>query len=335
MELQMQWVRLGNTGLTVSRLAIGGLSFGWWLPGEQVSRVLDAAAEHGVNLIDTAESYSDGKSEALLGEALQGRRERFVLCTKVHRRIASERAGRCSRSNLIASLEQSLRRLRTDYIDLYQLHHPDPETSWDETWSTLEGFVRAGKVRYLGVCNHYGWQLGYLLASLEQRRIALDSVQCAYSIIERSAEQEILPFCRKFNLGMLAYAPLAEGLLTGIYHRDQPAPQGSRGAMRGRLNQLLQQSAVHDLLDALRGISAETGLGLVQLALGWLLAKPTVTAPILGADTIEQFLTGFRAAEQPLADEIVQRIDELSNWRRYGPPFNQPQVDGYALRRRG
>lgn len=329
----MQYVRFGNTGMTVSRLCLGTMMFSRRLDYPASARVLAEALDAGINFVDTAESY--GESEDFLGRALaeSGKRGDLFLATKVYTsRAAAGRAARNSRANILHSLDRSLALLRTDRVDLYQLHHPDPDAPAEESLAALDAAVKAGKVRYVGVSNHYAWQMAHLLGLARLHRWdPLVSIQCRYNVIDRTVETETVPFARKFNVALMAYAPLAGGVLTGKYARTQAPPDAGRAANDPKLQRTLKNDKVFAALDALRPIAERNSVDLSQLALLWLLSKPHVTCPILGGSTPEQYRPFYAVADKRLSPEDVAAVDALSADFVYRPFENQPHHDAPAL----
>jgi aryl-alcohol dehydrogenase-like predicted oxidoreductase len=293
-------------------------------------RVVDEALDHGVNFIDTAESYTD--SEDYIGRALEGRRDKVILATKVYTKRASESVGRNSRANIEISLERSLKQLRTDYVDLYQLHHPDAQIPLDETLETLDRAVRGGKVRYVGVTNHYAWQMATMIE--RAKRLGFDpivSMQCRYNILDRIVEVETVPMAQRFGLAMMAYAPLCGGMLSGKYDRGQTQKSGARSEDDEKLQRLLSNDAAFDVIDKLKAIARREEVELPQLAMLWLMSKPHVTTPILGGSKREHFQTTYAIADRSLSAETVAEIDEVSSGFVYRCFENQPIKEGPPL----
>ncbi|MFW6133403.1 MAG: aldo/keto reductase [Planctomycetota bacterium] len=327
----MQYTNFGPTGMVVSRLVLGGMTFGGRVSYDESARIVDEALDRGVNFIDTAESYGRrDSSEDYLGRILAGKRDKVYLATKVYSRRAYDgRTQRNSRNNIITSLERSLRLLRTDYVDLYQLHHPDPQTPLAETLATLDRLVDAGKVRHVGVCNHYAWQAAYMLAAAGRRGgEPIVSMQCRYNILDRPLERETLPFVRRFGLATMMYSPLCEGLLTGKYKRDEPPPAGSRGTQNPLVAEALKDPRVFDIIDRLGPIAERNDLSLPQLAMLWVLARPGVTTAIMGGSKPEHYRLMLDIADRELPEEDTAAIDELSADRADRPFVNQPRVEG-------
>lgn len=328
----MEYVRLGNAGIEVSRLCLGCMDFPLRLDEQQSARVVQTALDRGVNFIDTADSYGRGKSEEVLGRILKGRRDEVILATKSWAKMSDRTNDRgCSRLHLIYALENSLRRLRTDYLDLYQLHHPDPKTPVEESLSTLDTLVRQGKLRYIGVSNHYAWQMAHMLGiSALHGWEPLVSVQCRYNILDRAVENEIVPFVQRFNIAMITYGPLDRGILTGKYRRGQDPPPGSYLA-RDKWARKMLSDEVFDILDELQKIAQRYQIGTNQLAVAWLLSKPYVTSVIMGGSRGEHFEQLYSTMELKIDSADLDLIDKLSEAKRYRPFDNQPIVQGAPL----
>jgi len=313
----MQYRSLGRTGVQVSALGLGCMMFGWKTDAVEAERLVHAAFEAGLNLFDTSGSYGRGNSETVLGRALGTRRSSAVLCTKVHFRSADPdiNAVGNSQRNIIAQCEASLRRLGTDWIDVLQIHNPDPSVPIDETLRALDLLVRAGKVRYIGSSSFSAWQVVEALwASKEYGLHRFVTEQPAYSLLDRSIERELLPMAKTYGLGVLTFSPLAEGILTGKYRRGEPLPESSRfarvtkpGPYAARLT-----PAVHDLLDALRAFAAEKGVTMSQLALAWALAQPDVSSVLVGPCDVAQLEDNLGALTVGLDPDEVRRLDELA-----------------------
>jgi len=328
----MEYVRLGNAGIEVSRLCLGCMDFPLLLDEQESVRLVQTALDRGVNFIDTADAYGRGKSEEVLGRILKGRRDEVILATKSWAKMSDRTNDRgCSRLHLIYALENSLRRLRTDYLDLYQLHHPDPRTPVEESLSTLDTLVRQGKLRYIGVSNHYAWQMAHMLGiSALHGWEPLVSVQSRYNILDRAVENEIVPFVQRFNIAMITYGPLDRGILTGKYRRGQDPPPGSYLA-RDKWARKMLSDEVFDILDELRKIAQRYQIGTNQLAVAWLLSKPYVTSVIMGGSQAEHFEQLYSTMELKIDSADLDLIDKLSEAKRYRPFDNQPIVQGAPL----
>ncbi|MDD9995363.1 MAG: aldo/keto reductase, partial [Dehalococcoidia bacterium] len=288
----MQYRRLGDSGLEVSAIGLGTNNFGdnsrwpFHMGPDEVATLIHASLDVGVNTLDTANAYGEGRSEEYIGRALKGRREDAVIATKVHGRMGEgpNREG-LSRKAIMYEVEQSLRRLQTDYIDLYQLHQIDHATPIEETMRALDDLVRDGKVRYVGCSNFEAWRLCEAVWTARTAGLApMVSVQPPYSMLNRDVERELLPVCDRYGVGVLPYFPLEHGLLTGKYRRGQPPPSDSRLAVHGAP----LKAADFDLIEDLAGFAEGRGHTLLELAFAWLLSRPSVSSVIAGATRPEQ-----------------------------------------------
>jgi aryl-alcohol dehydrogenase-like predicted oxidoreductase len=319
----MDYRQLGRSGLRVSALTLGTMTFGGRDRFANVGstdidgarRQIDMCLDAGINLIDTADVYSGGLSEEIIGEVLDaGRRERVLLATKARMPMGEgpNDAG-LSRQHLIAACDASLRRLRTDHIDLYQVHEWDGQTPLEETLEALDTLLRSGKVRYVGCSNYAGWQLLKALGISErlgyQRFV---SQQIYYSLQARDAEYELVPAALDQGLGILVWSPLAGGLLSGKYRRGQQGPEGSRQLTDWNEPPVRDQEGLYDVVDALVEIAEGHDVSPAQVALAWLLERPGVSTVIVGARTDEQLADNLRAADLTLADDERARLDEVS-----------------------
>jgi len=311
----MQYRQLGTSGVRVSTIGLGTNRFGSKaLPQPDVDNIIDAALDHGVNFIDTADIYTDGKSEQTLGKALKGRWDRFVLATKFRSPLGDgPNDGGASRYHMMNAVEGSLRRLESDHIDLYYVHSWDEYTPIEETLRGLDDLIRAGKIRYIGASNFAAWQLAHanLLAEM-QNWSSFAVVQSEYHMLEREVEREILPYCRAHNVGLVPYFPLAGGFLTGKYERDQPPPPGSRGETSSYVQQYMTE-ANYNTIERLSAWAGERERGLNELAEAWLLAQPQVCSVISGATKLKHFLSNVRAAGWQLSQEELTEVDALLN----------------------
>ena len=294
--------RVGNSGLHVSVVGLGCNNFGWRLDAEQTRRVVHAAIEAGVTLFDTAESYGDGESERFLGRALAGRRAEVVIATKFGGRRDTTSPGG-SAENVHRSIDGSLERLGTDYVDLYQYHRPDGVTPIEETLGALDELVQAGKVRHVGSSNFSAAHVRAADALARSRGLSrFVSAQNHYSLLEREVEDELVPALEQLGIGLLPYFPLANGLLTGKYRRGGPAPAGTR--LAGRVP---DDDATWERIDALEAVAEARGLSLLDVAIGGLAAMPAVSSVIAGATTPEQVRANVAAGEWvPSADELAE-----------------------------
>ena len=312
----MEYRRLGRSGLTVSAVGLGTNNLGSRLDLDGSREVVDAALDHGITLFDTADSY--GASEERLGQLLEGRRDDVVLATKFGGDAAKRGNGngedwgaRGARRYVVRAVEASLRRLRTDWIDLYQLHFPDPLTPIEETLAALDDLVHAGKVRYVGSSNFTGWQVAEAEWVARTRHLErMVSAQNQYSWLERGIERDVVPALEHYGIGLLPYFPLASGLLTGKYRRGQGAPEGSRLHAWGMQDSLTDE--VFDVVEKLESFAAERDVRLLDVAIGGLLAKPAVASVIAGATSAEQVASNVAAgAWRPTAEELAS-LDEIT-----------------------
>jgi aryl-alcohol dehydrogenase-like predicted oxidoreductase len=314
----MHYRTLGNTGLRVSALCFGAMLFGEVTDEKASHELLDGFVDGGGTFIDTSNNYSRGASEEILGRWLARRkREDLVVATKVRGQMSDVPTDQgLSRQHILKSVDESLRRLRTDYLDLYQIHFWDPDTPIDETLSTLDTLVRAGKVRYVGACNLKGYQLQKALGVADKRGWApFVSLQPCYSLLVREVEWELIALCRKEGIAVLPYSPLAKGWLSGRYRRDMTEPPAdsriANAAGRMRWREFGTEPTL-TVLDVLHEVSAETGHSPAQVALNWLLDAPGVTAPVIGTRTRAQLDDNLGAVGWSLAPEHRARLDEAS-----------------------
>lgn len=325
----MEYRQLGQSGLRVSVLSLGTMTFGGVGVFGQIGktdvsgaqRQIDLCLEAGVNLIDTADGYSAGMSEEIVGEAIQGRRERLLIATKVRFPTADgpNDAG-LSRHHIFRACEASLRRLHTDYIDLYQVHGWDGCTPVDETLDALDALVRAGKVRYIGSSNFAGWQLMKSLSIAEQRNFhRYVSQQIHYSLVAREAEYELVPIALDQGVGIVIWSPLAGGLLTGKFRQGQDGPAGARHSGDWDEPPIRDRDTLWKIIDELLAIAAEHDVSPAQVALRYLLSKPGVCSAIIGARTDEQLVDNLAAVSLELSADAYQRLDEVSR-----PPLLYP-----------
>ncbi|HMQ34040.1 MAG TPA: aldo/keto reductase [Chloroflexaceae bacterium] len=300
----MEYRQLGKAGVRVSAIGLGTNRFGIRVDQQGVSAIVAAALELGITFFDTADVYQEGRSEESLGVALKGRRQRAILATKVASPMGpGPNDHGASRQHIMGAVEASLRRMQTDYIDLYQIHRWDPDTPIEETLRALDDLVRAGKVRYVGASNFAAWQLAQanLLAEL-RGWTPFVSIQPHYHMLERRVEQELLPYCRAGGVGVLPYFPLAGGFLTGKYRRGAAAPAGSRGESSEYVQKYMTEAG-YATIERLETWAAERGRSLGELAHAWLLAEPRVSSVISGATSVEQVRANARAADWQLSDE--------------------------------
>ena len=299
--------RIGS--LQVSVVGLGCNNFGWRLDADASAQVVHAALAAGVNFFDTADIYGGTKSEEYLGRALRGRREQVVLATKFGMKVDEHRHG-ARPDYLRRAAEDSLRRLGTDYIDLYQLHQPDPETPIADTLAALDELVKAGKVREIGSSNFSAQQIREAEAAVRAGAARFASVQNEYSLLRRDPEAEVLPECRRRGLAFLPYFPLANGLLTGKYRAGRPVPQGTRISTQERFGKLLNDRNLQ-IVEALAGFAEARGHTLLELAFSWLLAHPEVASVIAGATSAQQVAGNSAAATWQLTPEDLSEVNRI------------------------
>jgi aryl-alcohol dehydrogenase (NADP+) len=326
----MEHTRLGRTGLQVSRLCLGTMTFGLQCDEATAGAILDRAAEGGIDFLDTSDAYplggdlsTRGITEDILGRWLQGKRDRFIVATKCFAPTGpAPFDGGNSRKHIMAAVDASLRRLQTDYIDLYQLHGYDGATPIEETLGALDDLVHQGKVRYTGCSNFLTYQLVRAIGRSETLRLTrFDSVQPRYNLLFRQIEREMLPFCLEEGVGVIPYNPIAGGLLSGKHARTAPPPEGTRFTL-GNAASNYQDRYWHDrefdTVDELRQLAKEAGVNLVTLSVAWVLANRAVTAPIIGASSPGQLDASLAAAELVLDDDLKGRLDDLTHEYRMG-----------------
>jgi aryl-alcohol dehydrogenase-like predicted oxidoreductase len=310
----------------VSEVCLGTMTFGWTADEPTSHAIMDAALDAGINFLDTADIYSRwsershaGKSEEVIGRWLvQKPRDQIVLATKVRGPMSDDPSNQgLSRKHIMRAVEGSLKRLRTDYIDLYQTHWPDEATPLEKTLRAFDDLVRDGKVRYIGCSNHPAWHLSKSLWLSDKHNVArYETVQPHYNLIHRAEfERELQSLCLDQELGVMPYSPLAGGFLTGKYRRGQVAPVGSRGETSEKIKLYMQDERNFDLIEKLDQIGQSHGKTVAQVALAWLINALAVTSPIVGANTVEQLQDTLGAVGLKLSDEERQQLDELSAWK--------------------
>jgi aryl-alcohol dehydrogenase-like predicted oxidoreductase len=302
----MEYRSLGRTGVQVSSLCLGCMMFGRRAEEAESMDIIDRAMDAGINFLDTANVYARGRSEEITGKALKrnGKRSRIVLATKVHGRMDDEdpNAQGSSRRHITDQCEQSLRRLQTDYIDLYQMHRPRSDTPIDETLRALDDLVRAGKVRYIGTSTFAAWQVVEALwASRELRTNRFVSEQPPYHLLDRRIERELVPVARTYGFGIIPWSPLAGGFLTGKYKRGEPRPEDSHFT-----------GAAFDVVEEVEAIAGEKECTPAQLALAWCMGQPGITSPIIGPRTMAQLDDNLGALEVKLTEADRKRLDAVA-----------------------
>ncbi|MHB8662960.1 MAG: aldo/keto reductase [Acidimicrobiales bacterium] len=314
----MQYRTLGRTGVKVSNLCLGAMMFGAFgnRDHDECVGIIDAALDAGINFIDTADVYSAGESEQIVGKALAGgKREQVVLATKAHGPMGEDRNMQGnSRRWLVQECENSLRRLGTDYIDLYQIHRPDPSCDIDETLAALSDLIHAGKVRYIGSSTFPAHEIVEAQWTAERRgRERFVCEQPPYSLLVRSIEADVLPTCKKYGMGVIPWSPLAGGWLSGRYRKGTDAPESRRARlMPQRFDVALPENQLKfEAADALGAVAEEAGLSLINMAIGFVLAHPAVTAAIIGPRTMEQWKGQADAGDVVLGADVLDKIDEI------------------------
>jgi aryl-alcohol dehydrogenase (NADP+) len=326
----MRHARLGRTGLSVSRLCLGTMTFGLQCDEAASRAILDRAAAGGITFLDTADVYpvgggleTVGRTEEIVGRWLEGRRQDFVVATKCVGAMSARPWDRgASRKHVLDAIDGSLRRLRTDYVDLYQLHHWDAQTPIDESLRALDDVVRAGKARYVGCSNFHAYQVARALGRSEALNLTrFDSIQPRYNLLFRQIERELLPLCREEGIGVIPYNPLAGGFLSGKHRRDAGPTAGTRftlGNAAARYQDRYWHEREFETVEALRPLAAEAGMPLARLAVAWMLAEPAITSPIVGASRPEQLDDVLPATEKPLDAALKARLDEMTREYRWG-----------------
>ena len=314
----MRYRKLGNSSLDVSLLGVGALHFGVFCDQYTTNNIVWKAFDLGINFIDTAPMYGSGKSEMFVKNAIKGHRKDVILATKVGLEPVFDKEGTfgvevvpLSRQNIRRSLEKSLNALDTDYIDLFQVHAFDSSTPMEESLAELESLVKEGKVRYVGCSNYDDKELLHAAGTVEKHKsIDFVSLQCHYNLIERRAEQKIVPICVKRNYGIICYRALCRGILSGKYKNNQPLPEQSRAKMSNRVRRWLTQGTLL-LTDSLEEFAKKRNRTLIELSIAWLLERPAVASVLAGMRNIEQLEICARGADGKLSDEDLNGIDKI------------------------
>jgi aryl-alcohol dehydrogenase-like predicted oxidoreductase len=332
----MEYRQLGYTGLRVSALALGTMTFGgrgnFSMVGDvevdDARRMVDRSLDAGINLIDTADVYSDGRSEEIVGEVIMGRRDQIVLATKVRYAMGNgQNDAGLSRRYLLHACEASLRRLQTDYIDLYQVHERDGLTPMDETLDALDTLVHQGKVRYIGCSNHSAWHVMKALGISERRGLQrYVTQQIYYSLLDREAEYELVPLAIDNQMGILIWSPLAGGLLSGKYRRNKDRPEGARQTTSWGEPPVYDEDRMYDIIETLTEVASARGKSPAQTALAYLLGRPAVTSVIIGARTEEQLIDNLGSAEWMLTEDERAKLDRVSAPRLIYPYWHQAKT---------
>ena len=323
----MEYRRLGRSGLIVSALSLGTMQFGGKtmqfggkmnvgnLDQKATTAMIHFAIDHGINFIDTADVYSRGESEAQVGEAIKGQREELVVATKVRLPMSDENFNRsgATRVNIMRGVETSLRRLQTDYIDLYQVHGWDSNTPLEETLRTLDDLVRQGKVRYIGLSNYMAWQAATALGIQKQEHLEpFVTTQMYYGLVGRDLEHDFIPFAEYSGLGILVWSTLAGGFLSGKYSRGNPAPNGTRFAQAGQFVPFDMERG-YRIIDVLKVVARRHNVSPVTVAVAWTMSRPAISSVIVAGRTHEHLLDSIKAADLTLTGEDFQELDEVSN----------------------
>ncbi len=310
----MEYRRLGKSGLNISEIGLGGNTFGLWVDEAASMAVISHALDIGINYIDTADWYNQGQSEEFVGQAVKGRRSKVIVATKFGMAMGTgpnDKGG--SRHHILEAVNASLKRLQTDYIDLYQMHYPDPATPIEETLYALDDLVRSGKVRYIGCSNFAAWQLCEALWTSRVHHLqSFITVQTRYNILERQIESELVPCCQAYGVGVIPWGPLAGGFLTGKYRKGEKADVG-RLSQPNRLYSRMLSDASWDKLKKLETFATERGHKVGELAIAWLLARPWLSTVIAGARTPEQVSANMSAANWKLTTGEVAAVDAITS----------------------
>ena len=334
----MELRQFGRTGVKVSSICLGAMMFGGKTNPEDSYAIIDRALGEGINFIDTANVYSRGRSEEVVGEALKrsGKRDSVVLATKVHGQMSDDPNDMgTSRRHIIAQCEESLRRLQTDRIDLYQLHRPRSDTPIDETLRALDDLVRSGKVRYIGTSTFAAWQLVesiYVSKELGANRFVCE--QPPYHLLDRRVERELIPAARTYGIAIIPWSPLAGGLLTGKYRRGQDPPDGARFAdqsnprYRARMN-----DRIYDVIEPLEEMAKAKGCTLSQFALAWVEQQPGVTSPIIGPRTMEQLEDNLGARDVVFSEDELKQVDSIIRRGDHVAPYYEADFGPSQYRR--
>ena len=323
----MQRTQLGHTGLSVSRLCLGTMTFGLQCDEPESRAIMDRAAEGGIDFFDSADVYplggganTVGRTEEIVGNWLVGKRHDYIVATKCVGRTGRKVWDQgMSRKHILDAIDASLKRLQTDYVDLYQLHSYDPTTPIDEALEALDTVVRSGKARYVGFSNWPAYKVALAVGRAELKGWAgVTSLQPRYNLLFRTFERDLLPLAREQGIGVIPYNPLAGGLLTGK-HQQGPAPEGTRftlGTAGARYQERYWHDAEFETVEQLKGVAAEAGMSMATMAVSWVLANPVITAPIVGASKPEQLADSLAAADKPMPADLKARLDDTTHaWR--------------------
>jgi 1-deoxyxylulose-5-phosphate synthase len=325
----MRHTKFGRTGLRVSQLCLGTMTFGLQCDEPESHAILDAAAEGGIDFLDTADVYplgggraTAGRTEEIVGTWLKGKRQSYIVATKCVGQMGPKPWDQgMSRKHILDAIDASLTRLQTDYVDVYQLHSYDPSTPIDEALEALDTVVKSGKARYVGVSNWMAHRVAQALGRSELKGLArIDSLQPRYNLLFRTFERDLLPLCEEEGIAVIPYNPIAGGLLSGKHDRAASPPEGGRfqlGNAGARYQERYWHEAEFDTVDAVKGLSNEAGMSMATMAVSWVMANPAITAPIVGASKPEQLKDSLDAAERgPMPADLKARLDEMTRaWR--------------------
>jgi len=310
----MNYKNLGKSGLKVSQICLGTNNFGGQINEKASIDIINKALDCGTNLIDTANIYTGGKSEEIIGKAVKDRRDQAIIATKAGMNTGQgpNQTG-LSRIHILHQIEHSLKSLQTDFIDIYYLHRFDPQTPLEETLRTLNNLVQQGKVRYPAASNFTAWQIAKAQQICQTHDYEkLIAVQPPYNLLMRDIEKEILPYCQQEGLGVLTYTPLMGGFLTGKYSKHAPPPAGSRYEYNPRFWERINKESNFAVLEQIQSIAHDVGIPMSKLAIAWILKNPTITAPIVGASSTEQVEENCQITEININDQTYQRLNELT-----------------------
>jgi aryl-alcohol dehydrogenase-like predicted oxidoreductase len=328
----MEYRKIGGSDLKVSVISLGGDTFGVGADEKATAAIVDRALDSGINYIDTADVYGRNMSELFLGKALKGKRSRVMIATKFGAAVGpppipfQRLDGLGSRKYIMQAVEASLKRLDTDYIDLYQFHMPDPTTRIEETLRALDDLVQAGKIRYFGSSNLNAWELCEALwVSKVAKLKSFVSIQSRFSLMDRHVEDELIPCCDTYNVALIPWFPLASGFLTGKYRRGMPPPAGTRFSANPGFYNSLMTDASFDLLEKYEAFASERGHSILELAFAWLLGHPSVPTVIAGVTKIEQVLSNVAAANWKMTAEDMKQLDKAVGYQEYSmrPPMTR------------
>jgi aryl-alcohol dehydrogenase-like predicted oxidoreductase len=315
----MNYRNLGRSGLKVSQICLGTNNFGGQVSEETSIKIVNKALDCGINVIDTADIYTGGKSEEVIGKAVKDRRDQVIIATKVGFGISEEpNQSGLSRKHILHQIEHSLASLQTGFIDIYYMHRFDPETPLEETLRTLDYLVRLGKVRYIACSNFTAWQIAKAQEICESHDLErLIAVQPPYNLLQREIEKDIIPYCQQERLGILTYTPLMGGFLTGKYSKNTPPPEGSRFNYNPAFWERANRESNFSVLEQIMNVADDEGIPMSKLAILWILKNQAVTAPIVGASSVKQIEENCQIVETDLPDETYQTLNELTKGKSF------------------